>query len=428
VKRKINLAVSWLLGFALLVNLYLLPMRVQTPVLTDLLGAGLGVWMLYKLCTRGLSYSFLYSSMLISLFPIIWIIVSGLMPYPQTLVLSIRWLLSIPWAFALIQIIKDVPRRQSFLWGMWWGIWVNVGIMGAQYLGYTELTQDFGMAARDLELTYVYGTFRTPGMHGHANGAAATVSLIIPVSIYLYAQHKRLGLILVAAFIALAASSQLSSTRSALIVGVIMALLFFMKSLNSRRVLISMVGLGIITSVGILIWGLPGGWLRWQDQLRTSQNFNERLISTTNAFRLSLENPLGLGIESAKENLYSNIGINATHNAFLHVGLIYGIFQGALLLISFIVSALLFYYKKNSYQVTSLLALHMIGLFFFEEHINNQVFLILSVWISISVIQMLFSYRTTQTAAKKQQVHTPPIKESPQSTSELSHDSQSNTI
>ncbi|SFR14246.1 O-antigen ligase family protein [Desulfoscipio geothermicus] len=391
-KDKIRCISSFGLGFLLLANFYLIPWLEKTPRATDVLGFLLGVWLIWVFLTKGLKPLVLCIMGALAIPFILWGLYSVGIGDFATTVLSVRWLLALPWAYALYSLTYKPGTRQYLLWGMWWGAVFNLIVMGLQYLGYAEVLQNIGLAAQDSAHSSIYGQFRTPGMHGHPNGGIAVVSIIIPLSLYMvFIERKRLWVLFISLAI-LFLGGVFTSTRSAVLVSLVCILTVLMLNFKWKRTLKLVAMLFICGSLVLSFIGPPGGWNRWLDERNLSVNSSERFLSTKVSLALALEYPLGLGVESAEQQLIQHSSIAATHNAFTHTAMLFGILVSALLLVFMVyLSALLVFRLRNSWFIESILALHLLGLFFFEEHHNNPTFIILSCWLIVAGIH-LFKY------------------------------------
>jgi len=132
-----------------------------------------------------------------------------------------------------------------------------------------------------------------------------------------------------------------------------------------------------------LIWiGPPGGKVRWSDNLTAGANLKERATSNRAAVELIVEHPFGLGVVRGKDLLLERSSIPATHNAFLQAGLYVGLPLALILLVvcAHQIWGLLRGVEDPTYW-KALITVHLIGLFLFEEHLNNPTFVILMSWL-----------------------------------------------
>jgi hypothetical protein len=391
--QRLRSLLPGVLGFFLIVNLYLIPSSTQTPRVTDLIGAALGLWLMWRLTTRGMRFEPLVALFLCSAIPVIW----GLHAYyggdAATLLLSLRWLLAVPWGYALFLISRDPGLRVSLIYGILCGCLVNVVVLPFQYYGFLEQTQSLGLAALDTNIGFVGTVFRTPGMEGHPNSSAAILSLAVPLSLYVYYLGMARLWVVGLGFAILFAGSQYTETRSAVLVSLVTAVTVLVARRNLGGSL-RLLALFAYVGLPVLFWvGPPGGWERWLDRDRIEVNSGERLLSNTSALQISWEHPFGLGIESGAEALYQETGLSATHNAFLQIALVYGPFLAAAVLLLLLFLALQVFVRSRTVPaLEALLALQVFGLFFFEEHLNAPTFLILTNWFVAACALLLRGY------------------------------------
>src|SRR5688572_27975360 len=110
--------VSWLLGFFLVFNPYLIPPIAQTPRITDVLAAVLGLWLLWRFATKGVYGNLLIAISAIGAIPFLWGLYAFSTDDLLTVVRSSRWLLAVPWAYALFTTVRSPLLRMSLLWGI----------------------------------------------------------------------------------------------------------------------------------------------------------------------------------------------------------------------------------------------------------------------------------------------------------------------
>jgi hypothetical protein len=387
----------WMLGFFLIANVYLIPAQAQTPRAADAIGVVLGLWLLWRFCTRGLHAGPLGLLLLFGAIPLVW----GLYAYytgdVQTALLSFRWLLAIPWGYVLFTITQDERQRSSLVWGMLSGCLGSVVVLALQFYGFVELTQNLGLAAQDLTESYVGTTLRSAGLEGHPNAGAAISSLAVPLSLYLYYAYRTHIVVVALGMGVMLAGVQFTETRSVGLVSLVTVLTVFCANVLTSKAGRSLRLAALLTYVGLpilLFLGPPAGWSRWLDYQDIESNSGERLLSNAGALQLSFEHPLGLGMESAGQMLYDLTGIEATHNAFLQAALVYGpFFGGALALLVLIMALRLFLNSNALLDLETVLALQILGLFFFEEHLNAPTFVILVNWLIAAGGAFLFSRR-----------------------------------
>jgi len=374
---------SWWLGFLVVVNLYLVPTSGASPRATDLLGAGLAIWVLVHAHQRGARALPLAVLGIANTLPLIWLFVSFLDGDRGTVILAARWLLAIPWATALVELTRVPGGMERFAWGLITGCFANVAVVLMQYVGFEAPLKLLGVSREDQDsLVWVGKQSRLPGLHRHYGASSAVTSLIVPPAFWLYLRGRHGVWLPLASLAGLAITLHLTFTRSPLIVAALTILVAVAASRAPRRsVKLASVIAGIALPAMIII-GPPGGILRWKDLDAVEANATERFRSTWAGFTLGLENPWGLGERQARIQLGDETSLSATHNAFVQVGMVFGLPLAIMLMAGMIHLAWgAIQGAASEGFLLALLAVHLAGLFLFEEHLNNPTFLVLASWL-----------------------------------------------
>ena len=377
------------LGFFLPFNVYLLPWSSQTPRAADALGLTIAcIFVSGLLLSRRVKIRLLLRVFFILalLLPLIWHeVLSG---RGGTTTYAIRWIITVFWAGAIWEITRVDQTRSIFWKSIIVGCIGCVGVIGLQFAGFLELTQRVGLAPQDSVSDAGFrSAWRVPGMERNVNGSAATVSLAVPIAIGLV-EEKKLSLkwlLFVLGIVVISAAATLN--RSSILVTAVTLIAWVMLSrsqwITGWRKFVFIAG-----AVGtVLIYGPPGGWERWSalSDLGQSSNFQARYKTTLEALRLAALHPLGVGIEYKDLIAQNTISQNgATHNAFLQIAL-----RGGWPILISIVLKLVYLAVKLPWRscVEGWIALHLIGLFFFEEYLANFTFVILVVWLLLRPLQ-----------------------------------------
>jgi len=382
---------QWCLGFFLTANVYLVPALTLSPRATDLIALLLSLWILNRLASSGMSWAPLIILLAFNLMPMAWLAYAFLTGDDQTLVLAIRWLLALPWGLALVHILQAPDARRVFLYGMMWGMLANVGVILLQAAGLDDTLRTLGLSTSDTDFSQrVYRTVRFPGLHGHHNASASVISLIVPVSLALYFRYRASVWLPVVGLGALMIAIHFTSTRSALLVAAVTFVSALLWVRRPRRALTLLTLAGGLAIVFFAVVGPPGGKLRWADLVSTEENVGGRLTTNVSALRLSLEHPLGMGVKTGREELIADAAIPATHNAFLQASLFFGLLPALILcvLFTYLVFQILRGEAGPDFWI-GVFALHLGGLFLFEEHLNNATFMILTNWLlAAGVVQI----------------------------------------
>ena len=371
---------AWWLGFLVVVNLYLIPSSGSSPRFTDLLGAGLGIWVLVRAHRRGVRALPLAALGVANVLPLVWMVLSLLDGDRSTTILAARWLLAVPWAIALVELTRAPGGMERFAWGLIAGCGVNVGVVALQFLQLDAILQPLGISREDQDkLIWVGKQSRLPGLHRHYGASSAVTSLIVPAAFWLYLRGRHGLWLPMLSLLGLAFTLHATFTRSPLVIAALTILVAVAAARNPKR---STVLVGILGSVALpafFLFGPPGGSLRWSDTAAAEANALERFRSTWVGFVLGLENPWGLGQREAMIRLGDETSLSATHNAFVQAGMVFGLPLAVLLLVSMghLAWGALGGARSSGYLL-ALLAVHMAGLFLFEEHLNNPTFLVLS--------------------------------------------------
>ncbi len=379
------------LGFFLTANVYLVPNFPSSPRATDLISLLLSLWVLYRLASSGLRRAPLLALILFNLLPCGWFAYALLTGDQQTLLLSGRWLLAIPWGLALLYTLQESSALRAFLNGMMWGLLVNIAIILLQVGGFDDALRAIGFSTADTDFSQrVYRTVRFPGLHGHHNASASVISLIVPVSLALYIRFKVTVWLPLCSIGLLFLTVHLTSTRSALLVAGLTLLLVLICVKMPRRALLLLALVSLLSVVFFAVVGPPGGKLRWADLVSTEENVGGRVTSSLSALRLSLEHPQGHGVSEGRQRLIAASAIPATHNAFLQASLFFGLLPAVAMVWAFIYLCWrMLHSAQNAAFWVGVFALHLGGLFLFEEHLNNATFMILTNWLIATAAALL---------------------------------------
>ena len=373
---------SWWLGFLVVVNLYLIPWAGNSPRGTDLLGAALAIWVLVRAHRRGVRAMPLAALGIANALPFFWFALSLLDRDRTTTILAARWLLAIPYAIALVELTRSRRDMERFAWGLIAGCGVNVGVVALQYLQLDAILKPFGISRADQdELVWVGQRSRLPGLHRHYGATSAVTSLIVPPALWLYLRGRHGLWLPVAALGGLAFTLHVTFTRSPLVVAAVTIVIALLAARNARRSVSLAALLGAVGLPALVVVGPPGGTLRWLDEGAFEANALERFRSTWAGVEVTLENPWGLGERAARREIEDRTSLSATHNAFVQAGMVFGLPLALIILISLVHLAwgALRGADTEGYLL-ALLAVHLAGLFLFEEHLNNPTFLVLASW------------------------------------------------
>jgi hypothetical protein len=391
--------IPWLLGLLLTANTFLIPSLAASPRATDLVGIALAAWLLITAHRRGVPAAPLALLGAANVMPVVWLgwgLLEGQLP---TISQAGRWLVAIPWAMTLLLVTADDQARDRFAWGIVTGCGVGVLVVVLQFLGLDPWLRLIGLSTSDSAFHhYVYHQVRIPGMHGHHSASSAVISLIAPASLYLYLRRRAPLWLPLASLLAMMLALSLTSTRSPIVVTALLVAAALLLSRNLARAVplaAVLVGGGVLY---LAIFGPPGGAVRWSDMLALEANAGERLASNHTALELSVKHPLGMGVVAGQKEMFDTGQIEATHNALLQASLFFGAPLALLLL-----AALLRHAARavtapdDAAYLRGLLALQVLGLFMFEEHLNNPTFVILGSWLMAAMVARAGALATEET-------------------------------
>lgn len=376
-------ALPFVLGFFLVANGTVTSAAGGTVRMTDLFALVMAAALVVRSARSGLGWRPLAATGVVVALPVVW---SGLAWFGaadrETLSLGIRWLLAVPWALVLVSMMHREPDRTRFVKGLAVGCGFNALVVVAQYFGVDGPLQRLGFSSFGERLIWVGEQVRLPGLHGAPSSSAAVISLVAPATLWLYLRDRASILWPVVGYAAAAVGLHLTSSRSPLLMVGLSTLLALGVTLTRRRALgLWAFGLAVALPV-LLVVGPPGGWARWTDTGDTMVNVSDRWLSNVTAFELTLQHPLGMGVEDGRRALFTDTGIQATHNAWLQAALFFGIPVALAILFGFALDLWRLRYGWRSTAFwPALVTFHLCGLFLFEEHLNNPTFVILTVWL-----------------------------------------------
>jgi hypothetical protein len=315
-----------------------------------------------------------------------------------TLAQGARWVFALPWALVLVAVAHEEPGRTRFVKGIALGCAFNALVIVAQQYGFDGPLARLGFSSFGERIVWVGQQVRMPGLHGSPSASSAVLSLIAPATLWLYLKDRVSLWWPLVGYASAGVGLHLTASRSPLLMLGISTGLALLITLSRRRAL-GLWAIAIMVGLPLLIVvGPPGGWVRWTDIGDTTVNASNRLHTNVSTMELSLQQPLGRGVEGGQRALFEETGYVATHNAWLQASLVYGIPMALAILVAF-ASAIfrLRYGWKSEAFWPGLLAFHLSGIFFFEEHLTNPTFVILTMWLAVlAVIPVRASPRPAQ--------------------------------
>lgn len=374
-----------LLGFFLVANATVFASDGNSIRATDLFGLGMGVYLLLRSGHPNFPWSRLAAAGVLVFLPLVWtgLAVLGLTDR-STIAQGARWILAVPWAVILWSMLQAEPGRTRFIKGLAVGCVFNVFVIVAQQYGMDAPLQRLGFSSFGVRLVWVGEQLRMPGLHGGPTASAAVISLVAPATLWIYLRDRGNILWPAVGFATAGIALHLTASRSPLVMLVLTTLITLTLTFHRRRALLLWaIVLGLCGPV-LTVYGPPGGWVRWTDTSDAALNVSDRLLSNEGAVELVMAHPLGMGVDDGHRALYEDTGIQATHNAWLQAALIFGLPMALVLALGMGVAlARLRYGWKSDAFWPALVAVHLTGLFLFEEHLNNPTFVILATWLVV---------------------------------------------
>jgi hypothetical protein len=210
-------------------------------------------------------------------------------------------------------------------------------------------------------------------MWGHPNSTSGVIALGFPVLLGMVDEGRLRAWWVAVAFAMVEASMQLTYTRSGLLASLLVfAAWAFHPHVPLRTRAVRLAGVAALAGA-VLVVGPPGGWDRWTND-SASGNAHERVLTTLVSLEMMLTNPMGPGLGYEQRLMAATNGVNATHNAWLFVGLVAGLPLLGVLLLQFTRHVLALLRRRT---VEGWLALQCFGLFMFEEYFRGTPFVYL---------------------------------------------------
>ncbi len=373
-----------LLGAALIFNPYVIPSEAEgSPRLSDLISVFLAIAILARMIT-GYRYAIRFPGALWVVLGLVtvWFGREWILHGELSNTDPLRWLLAVPYAYALYRYASRPDTRLPLMIGLCLGTGANVIVLAMQAAGLSELAVQLGLASGRWTTTWIGGAeIRPAGMWGHPNASAGVIALCFPLVCGLIDEKRLRPWWIFAAWLVVFSSAVLTYTRSGILVSALAFLLWAGRSLATGRYARWKLSLLLAAIVGLAVLGPPGGWQRWITESNIAQNFSGRSDSSLRAAQLALQNPLGIGADYQTQlAALTDEGIRATHNGWLYLALVGGV-PLALFMLFGVARSLLRLLSLSS--VEGWLAFSVLGLFFFEEFFRVPCFIVLTLWLAI---------------------------------------------
>jgi hypothetical protein len=372
---------SFLIGLVIVTNPYL-PFIDQHARWTDLLALlSVPIILLYIPSTKRLHWMLPGAFLIFVLeLPWLWTDIKAHGFFGGSL--SLRWL-----ALTLLAVSVDLLHRRgqssaSFALGIFVGGPVNCLLLWLQSAGFTDELTKLGLAYPGVGRVFAGGPAmeRFAGLHGHPNAAAAVIGLCIPAALTLNVQFKKSWLWVAGAVMVCIAGAWLTYSRSPFMIAAFLLLTWLLKlRLHDKRLLV--LGFALLAAGFVAASEIPSLSARWTTDDSAEANAAIRLDTTVRSAQASLQSPLGLGSDFEDDMPRDLL---ATHNAFTHLALTAGIPLALLVFTCLLVSAAML---RRRADLNGWLGLYLLGIFFFEEHLRNPTFVLLTVWLVLANIR-----------------------------------------
>jgi hypothetical protein len=372
---------SFLIGLVITTNPYL-PSIDQHARWTDILAVlSIPIILLYVPSTKRLHWMLPGTLLLFILeLPWLWTDIEAHGLFGGSL--SLRWLALTVLAIGLDLLLRRSGCVASFARGIFIGAPVNCLLLWLQSAGFTDELTKLGLAYPGLERFFAGGPSmeRFAGLHGHPNAAAAVIGLCIPAALALNIEFKKSWLWVAAAVVVCIAGAWLTYSRSPFMIAALLLLAWLFKlRLRDQRILV--LGFVLLTAGFVAASKMPSLSSRWTADDSVEANAAIRLDTTVRSAEASLQSPLGLGSDF-EEDMPSDL--LATHNAFTHLALTGGMALALLVFVCLLGSAA---GLRGNGDLNGWLGLYLLGIFFFEEHLRNPTFVLLTVWLVLTSLR-----------------------------------------
>jgi hypothetical protein len=390
---------AFLLGFVVLFNLYLIPGQAQgaSPRLTDLVGVFLVAYLLFAIVQPGLRPATIALLAIAAFIPVLYGVIAaggGFIsepPFSKTFFMGARWGLAIGFGYLMKQVADNAATSSALLWGLFTGAVGNAVVIFLQTAGLQETAIALGLASIDTAASWIHGVLRPSGMHGHANGSTAVVSIAVPIAFYFYWTGRLGSWIGGVALALLVGTSALSLSRGPVVATAFTLLVTGVKYYRVRATAPLLFSLAAIAVLFVAAFGPPGGWGRWIDEANTEGNLDGRFETVLVTAECLLANPFGVGAVRAIELIGQLTGIASTHNALLSMTLVYGLPFGFILVTVFLTNIVNGGLLSDRPDIAMLLSIHLLLLFFLEDLMYLPTFVSLFGWMVAEAGARLFS-------------------------------------
>ncbi|RKZ11807.1 hypothetical protein DRQ32_05125, partial [bacterium] len=375
-------------GFFLVANATVMERGGASIRATDLIALGMAALLVTRAGSGRFPWSALAVALSLAFLPLAWVGLTLLgLSGSATLAQGARWLMAVPWALVLLEMLGSEPARTRFIKGLAIGCAFNVFVVLAQHFGFAGPLERLGFSSYGSRLVWVGKQLRLPGLHGGPGASAAVISLVAPATLWLYLKDRASIVWPIVGYAAAGVALHLVATRSPQLMIALTTMLALTVTLQRRR---GMILWALLLGVGLpllVFVGPPGGQVRWTLGGDTAVNVSDRILSNQTALELTLAHPLGMGVDASQRALFLETGLRSTHNAWLQVATVFGIPVALIIGIAmiFLIARLRFGWKSDAFW-PALVAFHLAGLFLFEEHLNNPTFVILTVWLVVTAV------------------------------------------
>lgn len=295
-------------------------------------------------------------------------------------IILMRWLTSLFSAYWLASRMQDPWLRR----------WIVAGMIAGGLVSLISLAVDptaaNSNAIHQTEMVWVNDDIRGGGIFGHPNAAAAAILLLVPLMLATVSERALPRVFGLLAFVPIIVVFQITQTRSTSLVAVLMIVIWCFRQTRVKGLL----GIGLATAASFLLLASLSGvaGLTSSEQATTladrvmnnqeaSSNADDRFNTVVSSIELSLQHPFGMG-SSYLQPLINSTGFDATHNAYLELSLLGGIFLTGYVAWRLWRTALS---ALHSDSVEALTAVYLSTVFLFENLLAQPQMVVLCLWL-----------------------------------------------
>ncbi|MBV8186237.1 MAG: O-antigen ligase family protein [Alphaproteobacteria bacterium] len=306
----------------------------------------------------------------------------------------VRWLLCACAAYWITVATENPMLRSRFLYGLLIGVVPSLLTVTYDFLTFSP--ED--VPIDELVLLAIYNgkdihdfAYRAYGFFGHPNAAAGCMLLGVPVLIGAVAEGRLPRWSILIAVALMGSVFYLTKSRGPLIVSTALVAYWLWSQGRGPRLLLVVTALAtalVTLAAGQFATEWAGGVLldRFVDTESISDNADGRWWTIATSLEMVLQNPLGMG-SAYVEPLEIATGTNATHNAYLELGLMGGVPLMVLIVIRLLNAATGLFMPLQ--RAEAWVASYLLGVFAFETYFLLLNIQLVTVWLVVSPLRPL---------------------------------------